>query len=374
MDKSYYLKHQITAWHDPRIQTMVKEEGVKAYGVYWYIIEKLSLLPTPKAQLTYMKPFAEKGLTYNYIMKIITKFGLFKIEGDYFSSTELNSSSALCNDTAAQAKTGTNGTKNEEKHTKNKEKSANHTAFSQEKPRFLEKTAIVQQHKNKDKKQLINNLKANHSSLFSYYNRITTTITKKEKEKNTAADIIHSKNESCADQSVNPASRNATNVAVDVAAPCILSDSMPVRPVKDWQELLADLDENTPWGEMACMKSNFCVLLKQHFKAAVEYFKNHIILYNKGPQLMYNGDIRPYFVNFIKPGSHTADGLKKHLQQLDKASPLKTNPYRYERVIDGKRTYNGQLIPNDAPPRPDEESIWNDSIHQWVSIRKRRSS
>ena len=45
MNKHFYLKHEIMAFNDPRIQNMLRQEGGKAYGAYWYIMEKLSLLP-----------------------------------------------------------------------------------------------------------------------------------------------------------------------------------------------------------------------------------------------------------------------------------------------------------------------------------------
>ena len=45
MNKHFYLKHEIMAFNDPRVQNMLRQEGGKAYGAYWYIMEKLSLLP-----------------------------------------------------------------------------------------------------------------------------------------------------------------------------------------------------------------------------------------------------------------------------------------------------------------------------------------
>ena len=77
MNKHFYLKHEIMAFNDPRIQNMLRQEGGKAYGAYWYIMEKLSLLPDMEAELKYLKPFATRNFTYPYMMKIVTDFGLF---------------------------------------------------------------------------------------------------------------------------------------------------------------------------------------------------------------------------------------------------------------------------------------------------------
>ena len=54
MNKHFYLKHEIMAFNDPRIQNMLRQEGGKAYGAYWYIMEKLSLLPDMEADLKYL--------------------------------------------------------------------------------------------------------------------------------------------------------------------------------------------------------------------------------------------------------------------------------------------------------------------------------
>nr|WP_303921867.1 hypothetical protein [Bacteroides intestinalis] len=90
MNKHFYLKHEIMSFNDPRIQNMISREGGKAYGTYWYILEKLSFLPDMEADMKYLKPFATRNFTYPYMMKIVTDFQLFTIVGDHFSPVQLN--------------------------------------------------------------------------------------------------------------------------------------------------------------------------------------------------------------------------------------------------------------------------------------------
>ena len=78
------------SFNDPRIQNMISREGGKAYGTYWYILEKLSFLPDMEADMKYLKPFATRNFTYPYMMKIVTDFQLFTIVGDHFSPVQLN--------------------------------------------------------------------------------------------------------------------------------------------------------------------------------------------------------------------------------------------------------------------------------------------
>ena len=90
MNKHFYLKHEIMSFNDSRIQNMISREGGKAYGTYWYILEKLSFLPDMEADMKYLKPFATRNFTYPYMMKIVTDFQLFTIVGDHFSPVQLN--------------------------------------------------------------------------------------------------------------------------------------------------------------------------------------------------------------------------------------------------------------------------------------------
>ena len=47
------------AMNDPRMQNLLDEEGLRGIGAYWIIIEKLSMLPEPRTQLEYLRPFAK---------------------------------------------------------------------------------------------------------------------------------------------------------------------------------------------------------------------------------------------------------------------------------------------------------------------------
>ena len=42
-------------------------------------------------------------------------------------------------------------------------------------------------------------------------------------------------------------------------------------------------------------------------------------------------------------------------------SPSST-PYLHEQQLEGRRIYNGHPIPDNAPPHPDDHSLWNDHL------------
>lgn len=97
MKRKFYLQHQLMAAADPRMKRLLAEEGMKGYGVYWYIVEKLSLMPDVGMPLDELKPFCQHvGLRFAYAKKIILNYGLFTIgSDDYVLQNELNSGVTL---------------------------------------------------------------------------------------------------------------------------------------------------------------------------------------------------------------------------------------------------------------------------------------
>ena len=316
MKRNFYLQHQLMAMHDPRMQNLFDEEGPRGIGTYWIIIEKLSLLPDAKAQLKYLRSSTSKKLSITYIEKIIRNFQLFVLEEDgSFSPEELNpvkkkekktAKSDRAND-VADAKNDENRQKTAEEKTENSnEKQANtlNTSTDKETSREVFKENI------KD---------------------ITTSAIK---EKETAA-----------------------------------ADDVNFNPIRPWQEVVDGLAVRTPWLEAACIHSGYGELLMRHIKAAVDCFKKHIEVYDKWRNLLSESDARCYFVNFTNPGQRTSQALYATLLAIDakQQSAAPPDPYRYEQRIDGRRTYLGCLIPDNAPPRPDNTAFWNETTNSWRS-------
>ena len=93
MNKNFYLQHSLMAMCDPRMQQLVQEETLKGLGAYWFILEKLALLPEPYANIEYLRPFCGKkqNVSCKYLEKIIREYGLFTLDSDgYFMPVELN--------------------------------------------------------------------------------------------------------------------------------------------------------------------------------------------------------------------------------------------------------------------------------------------
>ncbi len=147
------------------------------------------------------------------------------------------------------------------------------------------------------------------------------------------------------------------------------SNDFPL-PERSWQELVDELQTDSSWVELACLKCSYGKLLRHYFKEAVEEFRKHIVLYDKGCELHRRKDVRQYFVNFTASGKHTSNALKAYLLQLEaQRQDTEEYIYRYEQRFNGKRFYlGGQPIPEGAPPRPQRDSIWSEEAQKWVSI------
>lgn len=353
MKKNFYLQHSLMAMHDPRMQQLVESETLKGLGAYWFIIEKLALLPEPYANLEYLQPFCSKAskVTLAYLKKVIWEYQLFTIEvNGYFMPKELNpvrkkdkiSSENHQKMPENQAKSDENRSKNDEKREKVSDKTDT---------KSLNKSHLPQNNTYTDK----GNIKD-----------IITTASAKEEETATAT--------------ISSGLKPAGNVQEPSAssAPFSLCDEngdpqLPPHSIQPWETLVDDLIKDSCWLDIALMKSGYGVMLKRYLKQTISLFKQHIMAYDKGSGLLQMSDVHSYFVNFVQSGSRTSAILRQQLLKIDaakKKADNADNPYRYERLIDGRRTYMGSLIPPYAPPRPDNTAIWNNQIRCWVSQRR----
>lgn len=332
MNKHFYLQHEIMSINDPRIQAMIEQEGSKAYGTYWYIMEKLSLLPDCRADLQYLKPFACRKFTFTYMMRIVREFDLFTLREDFFIPVQLNTCPVECRKKSR---------KKDEKCPMNEAKSSENDGFSTKKGARVDENANSCMPETDCNVQVASVL-SKSSKRQKENKRVKTTATEKEEEK--------------------------TAAVVD-------AEHCPLQPVRSWQELVDGLSLDCEWAEMACMKSGYGILLAKHFPAAVQLFKRHILLYDKGGSLLSKSDVHQYFANFTAPGSRTSRALREELLKLDTAERTDpSDPYRYEQRLDGRRTYLGCLIPDNAPPRPNDAAIWNILTEEWIIPQKFRPS
>ena len=192
MNKHFYLKHEIMAFNDPRVQNMLRQEGGKAYGAYWYIMEKLSLLPDMEAELKYLKPFATRNFTYPYMMKIVTNFGLFTVTDSCFSPVQLNTK-CVAEPQKAEENTAENSGQNGKKYPDNDVKPGKNAGFSTKNRQTMDKNRDGNESGAICNSQNNSGLSENSIQHKENIRDIITTAAK-EKEISAVADKVDAKN------------------------------------------------------------------------------------------------------------------------------------------------------------------------------------
>ena len=210
---------------DPRMKHLVDNEGLRGLGAYWIIIEKLSILPEPRAQLDYLRAYCDsKKITLCYLKKIILEYDLFELDEDgYFMPKELNPLHKK-------------GEKTEK--------------TTQEKPDSKAKNDEKQQKVSRNKSKKQSDLSSN--TLNNKYLAKNATNTNKK-----TIDI----------------NKTTTEEKEAAAADALSSPQTTPAPIEPWHTLIDKLTEESAWLDVACMHSGYGSLLKTHIKEAVEVFR-----------------------------------------------------------------------------------------------------
>lgn len=138
----------------------------------------------------------------------------------------------------------------------------------------------------------------------------------------------------------------------------------PLQPVLSWETLVDRLADSRLYMELAGQRSSLGRLFIDHQQQIIGLFKKHILLYGKESGLLFFEDVKRYFSNYIAAGSPTCRMLREELMREIKERESR-DVSRFESVVDGKRMYLGRLIPDSAPPRPDNSAVWDDAHKRW---------
>ena len=218
MNKHFYLKHEIMAFNDPRIQNMLRQEGGKAYGAYWYIMEKLSLLPDMEADLKYLKPFATRNFTYPYMMKIVTKFGLFTVTDSSFSPVQLNTK-CVAEPQKVEENTAENSGQNGKKYPDNDVKPGKNAGFSTKNRQTMDKNRDGNESEINCNTPNISGLSNENLQQKENIRDIITTAAKEKEISAVAATVNHSGIYVAADTAIFPFSGSSFFPAICLRQP-----------------------------------------------------------------------------------------------------------------------------------------------------------
>lgn len=86
MNNLPWFKFPRSLMSDNRILRLLREEELKGFGVYVYVITILCMQDEPNMTLEQLYGFRRKGCSKAYLKKIVCDYGLFRFEGDVLES------------------------------------------------------------------------------------------------------------------------------------------------------------------------------------------------------------------------------------------------------------------------------------------------
>ena len=138
-------------------------------------------------------------------------------------------------------------------------------------------------------------------------------------------------------------------------------DVVPTPVALAWERYVDELAKEQQWVEIMAMRSGMGQVFVQRFGEVLQHFKRHVQAVGNEKDIQTPSDAKRYFCFFNTPGSPTFARLVAELQK-----PVDKGKYKFEdrNPVTGQRSYCGVSIPADAPPRPNEQAVWNGG--KWV--------
>lgn len=137
------------------------------------------------------------------------------------------------------------------------------------------------------------------------------------------------------------------------------------KEIRAFEKLVDEAVTDEYWLELITMRTG--LPLKKKRRQIVEIFKRHVIMMGKDTEIHSVKEAKNYFANYTRKGTATYKELVEELRQV--ASRHGQAPcggevimrIEYEDVNPetGERSYCGIRIPPEAPPRPNENAVWN---------------
>ncbi|NDV63689.1 Lin1244/Lin1753 domain-containing protein [Bacteroides sp. 224] len=144
-------------------------------------------------------------------------------------------------------------------------------------------------------------------------------------------------------------------------------DDVPFLGINSWRNYLEEALNDDSWLECQGMHSGLGTRFLQYQRHIIDLFAKHVTTHGKEYELNSVAEVKYYFANFIRQGTPTCKRIAEELEALCK-NQEEENPYRFE-FIDpetGQRTFQGIVIPADAPPRPNDNVTWVPSLKKWA--------
>lgn len=314
MKNDQYIPHEVSTRNSSQVINLIEAEGASGYGFYWAILEYLRSQDWYLGDIRAIKNLARQlKVRIDKALRVLNDYGLFVIDNFSFHSPMLNDKMVS----------------------------------------FDRKRAQCESYKRRKDAKLASDSVSNASENVSKVSETSCNSL----EISTASDTIYNNKQPLKQKQplITTTSSSAEEEKAAAEAATVLSS------YRSWEDHVDALRQEQVWMELMAMQSG----LKQDFyllyPKIVDCFKRHVRSLGKESSILSLGDAKQYFCFFLKPGSRTFERLMGELRSSSKSSP-----YRFEHrdPQTGKRSYCGVPIPEDAPPRPNDQAAWCEG--KWV--------
>jgi len=302
MKRDQYIPHEVSMRSTSEVMNLIEKEGMAGYGIYWALMEYLRVQDNYVGDLRLLSTLKRQlKIRQTKLDMVLHGYGLFVCNGDTFYSPKLNEVMKPFEDRRARI----------EAYKRQKEKGNS-----------LE----------------ISEVSSEKSDIVSFEGK-GKGEGKGEGKEDTSSPISSS----------------------SVAEEAVVEEKKPVSYIPVWEQYVDSLQQDEQWKELMAMRSGLKQQFYTFFSRIVENFKRHVRMLGNEGRILSPSDAKHYFCFFLDPGSVT---FKKLWEELHK--PIDKGKYKYEDrdPTTGQRSYCGIPIPVDAPPRPNNQAVWNEG--KWV--------
>lgn len=306
MKNDQYIPHEVSTRNSSQVINLIEAEGASGYGFYWAILEYLRSQDRYIGDIRAIKNLARQlKVRIDKALRVLNDYGLFVVDNFSFHSPMLNDKMLSFDRKRAQCE-----------------------AYKRRKDAKLAAENVPN----------VSETSCNSLEISSGSDTINNKQPLKQEQPLITVTSSSDEEDSAAEAAAQPLSRYVS-----------------------WEDNVDALRQEQGWLELMAMQSG----LRQDFYALypkiVDCFKRHVRSLGKESRIMSLGDAKQYFCFFLKPGSRTFDKMMTELRSCSKK-----DPYRFERrdPATGERSYCGVPIPEDAPPRPNDQAAWCNG--KWV--------
>ena len=141
----------------------------------------------------------------------------------------------------------------------------------------------------------------------------------------------------------------------------VVDDVVSTSMTLAWERYVNELADEQQWIEIMAMRSGLGLVFVNRFPEVLRLFKRHVQAVGNEKDIQSPGDAKRYFCFYNTPGSAPFRQLVEELQK-----PVDKGKYKHEDIdpATGARSYCGIPIPSDAPPRPNNQAVWDG--RKWV--------